>query len=42
MTDDTPRRFEHVEVLSGVAAGDTLVNNPGDRDLAGKKIEKQP
>lgn len=28
-----------VEVLSGVAAGETLVNQPGDRDLAGKRIE---
>lgn len=32
---------DEVEVLSGVAAGDTLVNNPGDRDLAGRKIEEQ-
>lgn len=30
-----------VEVLSGLAAGDELVNNPGDRDLAGKRIEAQ-
>lgn len=36
------RQGDHVEVLSGVAVGDTLVNNPGDRDLAGKKIEEQP
>ncbi len=36
------KRGDEVEVLSGVAAGDTLVNNPGDRDLAGKKIEEQP
>ena len=36
------RQGDNVEVLSGVAAGDTLVNNPGDRDLAGKKIEEQP
>jgi cobalt-zinc-cadmium efflux system membrane fusion protein len=28
-----------VEILSGLAAGERLVNNPGDRDLAGKRIE---
>jgi RND family efflux transporter MFP subunit len=33
---------DEVEVLSGVAAGETLVNHPGDRDLAGKRIEAQP
>jgi RND family efflux transporter MFP subunit len=33
---------DQVEVLSGVAAGETLVNHPGDRDLAGKRIEAQP
>ena len=33
------RHGDQVEVLSGVAAGETLVNNPGDRDLAGKRIE---
>ncbi|HTU52000.1 MAG TPA: efflux RND transporter periplasmic adaptor subunit [Acidobacteriaceae bacterium] len=33
---------DDVEVLSGVAAGETLVNHPGDRDLAGKRIEAQP
>ncbi|HEX4005042.1 MAG TPA: efflux RND transporter periplasmic adaptor subunit [Acidobacteriaceae bacterium] len=33
------RRGERVEVLSGLAAGETLVNQPGDRDLAGKRIE---
>lgn len=31
-----------VEVLSGLGGGETLVNNPGDRDLAGKRIEAQP
>lgn len=29
---------DQAEILSGVAAGETLVNNPGDRDLAGKRI----
>jgi multidrug efflux pump subunit AcrA (membrane-fusion protein) len=33
---------DEVEVLSGVVAGETLVNNPGDRDLAGRRIEAQP
>lgn len=33
---------DQVEVLSGMAAGETLVNHPGDRDLAGKRIEDQP
>jgi RND family efflux transporter MFP subunit len=32
---------EMVEVLSGVSAGEKLVDLPGDRDLAGKKIEAQ-
>ena len=32
---------DEVEVLSGVVAGETLVNHPGDRDLAGKRIEGQ-
>ncbi len=36
------RHSDQVEVLSGLAAGETLVNNPGDRDLAGKRIEAQP
>jgi len=36
------RHGDEVEVLSGVAAGETLVNHPGDRDLAGKRIEAQP
>jgi RND family efflux transporter MFP subunit len=29
----------NVEVLSGLAAGEQLINNPGDRDLAGRRIE---
>ncbi|MGC2617596.1 MAG: efflux RND transporter periplasmic adaptor subunit, partial [Acidobacteriaceae bacterium] len=36
------RDGDNVEVLSGLAAGETMVNNPGDRDLAGKRIEAQP
>ncbi len=36
------RRGDQVEILSGVASGETLVNHPGDRDLAGKRIEAQP
>jgi RND family efflux transporter MFP subunit len=32
---------DQVEVLSGLTGGETLVNNPGDRDLAGKRIEDQ-
>lgn len=36
------RHGDQVEILSGVAAGESLVNNPGDRDLAGKQIEGQP
>jgi RND family efflux transporter MFP subunit len=31
-----------VEILSGVSAGEKLVDDPGDRDLAGKRIEVQP
>ena len=31
-----------VEVLSGIAANERLVNDPADRDLAGKRIEVQP
>lgn len=30
-----------VEILSGLTAGETLVNNPGDRDLTGYRIEAQ-
>jgi RND family efflux transporter MFP subunit len=32
----------HVEVLSGISAGEKLVDDPADRDLAGKRIEAQP
>lgn len=31
-----------VEVLSGISAGEKLVDDPGDRDFAGKRIEVQP
>jgi RND family efflux transporter MFP subunit len=31
-----------VEVLSGISAGEKLVDAPSDRDLAGKRIEVQP
>jgi RND family efflux transporter MFP subunit len=31
-----------VEVLSGIATGEKLVDSPADRDLAGKRIEVQP
>lgn len=33
---------DQVEVLSGILAGEMLVNHPGDRDLAGKRVEAQP
>ncbi len=36
------RYGDQAEILSGVAAGETLVNEPGDRDLAGRRIEVQP
>jgi multidrug efflux pump subunit AcrA (membrane-fusion protein) len=36
------RYGDQAEILSGVAAGETLVNEPGDRDLAGQLIEAQP
>jgi len=32
------RHGDQVEILSGLAAGETLVDRPGDRDLAGKRI----
>jgi len=35
------RHGGQVEILSGVAAGESLVNDPGDRDLAGKRIESE-
>jgi RND family efflux transporter MFP subunit len=31
-----------IEVLSGISAGEKLVDAPADRDLAGKRIEVQP
>lgn len=31
-----------VEILSGLSAGEKLVDDPGDRELAGKRIEVQP
>lgn len=31
-----------VEILSGISAGERLVDAPADRDLAGKRIEVQP
>jgi RND family efflux transporter MFP subunit len=31
-----------IEVLSGISAGEKLVDTPADRDLAGKRIEVQP
>lgn len=33
---------ELVEILSGISAGEKLVDKPEDRDLAGKRIEVQP
>jgi hypothetical protein len=33
---------DRFEVLSGVSAGEKLVDAPSDRDLAGKRIEVQP
>ena len=31
-----------IEILSGIAANEKIVDVPGDRDLAGKRIEAQP
>jgi len=31
-----------VEVLSGLSGGETLIDSPGDRDFAGRKIEANP
>jgi len=31
-----------VEVLSGISSGEKLVDDPSDRELAGKRIEVQP
>jgi RND family efflux transporter MFP subunit len=33
------RHGDEVEILSGLAAGESLVDKPGDRDLAGRRIE---
>jgi RND family efflux transporter MFP subunit len=33
---------DFVEVLSGISAGERLVDTPSDRDIAGKRIEVQP
>ena len=33
---------DQVEVLSGLTAGEMLIDHPGDRDFAGKRIEAQP
>ncbi len=33
---------DRVEILSGLAAGERLVDAPGDREIAGKRIEVQP
>lgn len=33
------RHGDLVDILSGLSAGETIVNNPGDHDLAGKRIE---
>ena len=35
------RHGDQVEVLSGLSAGEMLVNDPGDRDLAGSHIEAE-
>jgi RND family efflux transporter MFP subunit len=37
-----PQSGNMVEILSGLSAGEKLVDEPGDRDLAGKRIEVQP
>ncbi|HZZ40958.1 MAG TPA: efflux RND transporter periplasmic adaptor subunit [Acidobacteriaceae bacterium] len=36
------RHGNQVEILSGVSAKETLVNQPGERELAGKRIEAEP
>lgn len=36
------RQENSIEVLSGISAGEKLVDDPADRDLAGKRIEAQP
>ena len=35
-------RGQLVEVLSGISGGERLIDDPADRDLAGKRIEVQP
>jgi hypothetical protein len=32
---------EQVDVLSGLSAGETIIDTPGDQELAGKRIEAQ-
>ncbi len=36
-----PAQGSLVEVLSGISGGEKLVNNPADRDLAGKRIDAE-
>lgn len=36
------QQSDFVEVLSGLFAGEKLVDLPGDRDLAGRRVEVQP
>jgi multidrug efflux pump subunit AcrA (membrane-fusion protein) len=33
---------KHVEVLAGLQEGELVVAQPGDRELAGRKIEARP
>jgi RND family efflux transporter MFP subunit len=37
-----PVHGNQVEILSGLAAGERVVDTPADRDLAGRRIEVQP
>jgi len=37
-----PSHGDAVEILSGIAANERLVDAPADRDLAGKRVEAQP
>jgi RND family efflux transporter MFP subunit len=37
-----PSHGDAVEILSGIVANEKLVDDPGDRDLAGKRVEAQP
>ncbi len=34
-----PQTQDHVEVLSGLMPQETIISDPGGRDLAGKRIE---